>query len=373
MLQTNANTRAATWLSAERIAHLESEIAAKKAEICQLQIAARGEEATAPPNAEGKSKENKSYLSPRSESTSRSLELDELVVLWEERLASMNKKQQPEKGISASAIHDAFRDNAGDDGPPDLVYTSSTDSDETRDAPPEPPSLPSPRGLFDFGSPRSVDGIDFHFDQLDVKGSVPGDRDQKIEHLKAVIESDTELIRKMKATILRIVHDKKEVEPKSSLRMIVGELESTIALQDMQNEIVKEECGRLQDVITGLEATNASKEIVINCMKAEMVKLQFTNGLAEEELGAGLLQRDEMIANLESSFKENADNSKRMIKTLGVQNSALEDEIENLKAENGRLQAQSQILEEEKRISKERIDREMSLFYIEQDAMSRYS
>ena len=377
------DAKAVVDLSAERIAHLESEIAAKKAEICQLQLAARGGEARSSRIGSLQLQEknqDETHLTPMyKKSSNGSLELDELAGLWEERLASMKKQQHAKKGISASAIHDAFRDPVDEPVPPGLVYTSSIDSDETRDGPPELTSpLPSPRNLFDnlqnsFVSPRGVDGLDFHFDEPDVQGKeTSSECVKKIEHLKAFIDCDTELIRKMKGTIQKLVQEKTQDGSKSSLKMIVGELESTISLQDMQNEILKEECTRLQDVIAGLESSIASKENIIMCMKAEMVKQQFTNRMAEEELRAELAQRDVVIANLESSFKENADNSKRMIKALGVQSSLLEDEIENLKAENGRLQAQSQVLEEEKRVGEERLDREMQLLYIEKEAMAGY-
>merc|ERR1712216_368948 len=95
------------------------------------------------------------------------------------------------------------------------------------------------------------------------------------------------------------------------------------------------------------------------------VKLQLTHQMAEEEMGAKLVQRDTAIANLESSFKENAEESKRMITAVGVRNSALEDQIEDLKAENARLQVRSQMLEEERRHCEESMKMEMQLLCIE--------
>lgn len=357
--------KATALAAAERIAHLESEIAAKRAEICQLQIAARDQDKADDEHNVEETNTNDSN-EPWSESPNRSLQLDELKVLWEKRSASLTRPQL-EKGVSASAIHDAFRRPTSDDVPPDLFYTSSTDSDETRDAPPTSPSprinllehLPNP-----FGSPRSV--FEPVLGQSDVNEGTAEERDQKIQYLEAVIGSDAEIIRKMKDTIEKMIQEKKAVEPKkSSLCMIIGELESTIELQEKQTEILREECTRLQGVITDIRANGSSQEKVMECMKAEMVKLQFTYRMAEEEMGAKLVQRDMVIANLENSFKENVEESKRMITAVGVRNSALEDRIEDLKAENARLQVRSQMMEEEKRNCEESMKMEMQLLCIE--------
>jgi len=342
--------KAATPAAAERTAHSESEIATKRAEICQLQIVAQDRDKA--DDAQHNDEET-------------SLQLDELRGLWAKHSGSFTRPQL-EKGVSASAIHDAFRWPTSDDAPPDIFYTSSTDSDETRDAPPSPSQrsslfehLPNP-----FGSPRSV--VMPLLGQSDENEGTAGERDQKIQYLEAVIGSDTEIIRKMKDTIDKMIQEKKaSVEPESSLRMIVGELESTIELQVMQTEILKEECTRLQGVIANMRANGSSQDKVIKFMKAEMVKLQLTYRMAEEEMGAKLVQRDTAIANLESSFKENAEESKRMITAVGVRNSALEDQIEDLKAENARLQVRSQMLEEEKRHCEETMKMEMQLLCIE--------
>ena len=69
--------------------------------------------------------------------------------------------------------------------------------------------------------------------------------------------------------------------------------------------------------------------------------------------------RDTIISNLENLCVENADYSRRMITALEVCSSSLEDKIEELKAENVRLQFRSQMLENEKRMVEEEMKTEL--------------
>lgn len=96
-----------------------------------------------------------------------------------------------------------------------------------------------------------------------------------------------------------------------------------------------------------------------------MVKLLFASRTSIDQMKAGLVHRDETIAALEASFQENAAKSQRIVTELGVRNSTLEDQIEELRAENVRVRIGSRMMEEETKLAEEAMNTEMQLFYIE--------
>lgn len=292
--------------------------------------------------------------------------LDDLIVLWEERLSKGGSDNeiisQPKK--SSVDFHGDTRHSTDIDDPPAIVSTASSDSDETRDGPPSPS-----HNIFTMFQPFVSPGREpgSAVTQLQESKRMIEERDQKIESLEAVIHSDIEIIKKMKSTIEKMV-DTRIAEGKSrpaTRKTIPEELEYTLALQENQNEVLEEQCTSFQDTIKGLEAKNSSQENVIEFLKSQLVTLLVTKRMVEEELGSELENRDTVMANLETSFKENAKQSQRMIMDLGSRNSSLEDQIEGLKAENVRLRLTSQIMEEEKRMSEQAMQTEMQLFYIE--------
>lgn len=288
--------------------------------------------------------------------------LEELSVLWEQRSTKsgtefLSSPSYPKKGTSASAIHDAFRDNLP--AMPAIDCTSSVDSDESREAPPvlspwrrSPKPRGSPRSVLEFDSPHRPTLLRKTHDSLE---RTIEERDHRIEMLESAFSSDTTILRKMKDTIDGMADERNDLRASnSSLRVIVGELESTIGMQERQSDAIKEECGRMQGVIHGLEGIGFSQENMIEFMRAEA-----------EELRAMLAHRDEAIAHLERSFKDNATNSKEMITALGARGSVLEGTIEELTVENARLRARSRVLEGEQRTLEEAVRTELELFHIE--------
>lgn len=362
-------------LATERMVQLESEIETRRAEISQLQITARGQ---ANHDVE---QDRDEYSKPLKKSASLHQSLDELILLWEHRLTTHRSEDKTplQTKRSTSAIDDGdalyssdidisgppdliYTTSSESDGPPDLVYTTSSDSDETRDPPSSPKTTVLAHFLQPFGSSRRKK-IE---PQPPVSETTKEERDQKIEWLEGVISSDTEIIKKMKDTMERMVCELEETESNATfLQMIAEELESTIAMQSKQNGTIKNECARLQSSIKHLEDHSSAQENAIEFLKAEMVNLLVAKQLVEKHLNKDLERRGAMISDLEWLCKDKEHRSQSVIKDLKVRNSSLEDEIENLKAENVRLQVGSQILEEESRLAEEALKIELQLCHIE--------
>jgi len=359
-------------LALERMAHLESEIETRRAEISQLQITTQGQA----------SKDD--YSKPHKKSESLHQSLEELIFLWEQQLTnrtSENKMPLQSKG-SASAIDGdtCYSTDIGIDGPPDLIYTTSSDSDETRNPPSgldyttssdsdeirNPPSSPRTTVLANFLQPFSSSGRKLFESQSPDSETTNEERDEKIVSLEGVISSDTEIIKKMKDTMAAMLFTLEETESNASfLQMTVEELESTISMQSKQNGTTKDECVRLQRCITSLEDHSSTQENVIEFLKAEMVNLLVSKQMVEKHLNTDLDRRGVMVSDLERLCKDKAEESQSVINNLEIRNSSLEDQIEDLKAENVRLQVGSQMLKEESRMAEEALKTELQLYYIE--------
>ena len=157
------------------------------------------------------------------------------------------------------------------------------------------------------------------------------ERDQNIEFLESVVNSDTDIFQKMKGTLEKMVHERNEMKSNTDT----------------------------------LKAQLSSQENVIEFLKTEMVNLLITQQVNEEVQRKELDNRDRIIASLEGLFRDNAEQTQLMIKQLGTRNSSLEDEIERLRAENINLRIQAVMLEEEKKQAKEDMNTELQLLYIE--------
>lgn len=355
----------------EQIAQLESEIETRRVEINRLQID------TMKGQAEKYAEECKdeSY-EPDIQSESLRKSLGELIVIWEQRLGEnrsgikkISTKAQLNKDNPATTTDGNTSHTTNLDDPPAMVYTTSWESDDeiseaSTDVTPNPSSPRQNGGLIEhllrpFGSlGRNVESTA----ELDVLERMVEERDLKIESLQAVISTDTEIIEKMKNAIEKMVGERKEAH---TLQTMAGELGSTISLQGKKHESIKEACVILQSVLTDMETRSSSQEDVIEFLKAETVKLLVTKRMVEEDLSTELERRDIMISNLKKFCRENADQSQRMITFLESCGSSLEDEIEELKAENVRLRVRSEMLEEEKRMVEQEMRTELQLLYIE--------
>jgi predicted ribosome quality control (RQC) complex YloA/Tae2 family protein len=84
-----------------------------------------------------------------------------------------------------------------------------------------------------------------------------------------------------------------------------------------------------------------------------------------EIINAELANCNTTIANLKILFTENADQLKQIIIVLGKHNSTLDDQIEEIKAENENLRVRHQLIEEEKRMAVEAMKTELELLYLE--------
>lgn len=256
MQQTEANQSALA--TTKRIAQLESEIASRRDEIRQLQGGDIRDDAD-------ESKNGSFYDKPagKSGSMDNALDLEELIVLWEQRLAKKGRS------VNISSKHLQPRKSALPSIPA-IVYTPSTDSDEARDAPPTMLTPSSPRRHSTQQLPKSFDSptsvLDHGMGEAQYAVARPHilerlieERDDKIKCLESVITSDTDIIEKMKDAIEKMVADRKKSKSRSSLQLIVGELESTIASQEKQNKTLKAKCLRLHEFITELEGHSSSR------------------------------------------------------------------------------------------------------------------
>ena len=228
---------------------------------------------------------------------------------------------------------------------PDLVYVTSTDSEDTRDQPPSSsiddeyrnpvssPRVSSPRATNVFLELLTPPGRESGRPETkwQVLQQKIDERDQKIESLESAINSDTDIFQKMKGTLEKMVHERNEMKSNTDT----------------------------------LKAQLSSQENVIEFLKTEMVNLLITQQVNEEVQRKELDNRDRIIASLEGLFRDNAEQTQLMIKQLGTRNSSLEDEIERLRAENINLRIQAVMLEEEKKQAKEDMNTELQLLYIE--------
>jgi len=300
-------------------------------------------------------------------------EMEYLIQLWEARLAKSTEQEN-----NLSGLPDI----------PNLVYVSSMETDLTDDTPGY--DLPAPEDRNPAYSPRDV--------MVDINENVPPrprnifrsksdvtnsyvmkndpvsspkwkvlekmieERDNNIETLNTVIYSDTDIIKKMKDTLQKLVLERKAVQ---SNQARVEELESKLYLQEKKKKALEAECSRLLEAMLTLDGHSSSQENTIAYLKSEMVNMLLKKQLDEKAMDKEIDERDTTIANLKSSYKEEADTSQKTIKHLGVKASSLEDQVEELRAENVKLRIHAMLMQEEKELKEKEMQKEMQLLYIE--------
>ena len=180
--------------------------------------------------------------------------------------------------------------------------------------------------------------------------------------------SNLEIMNKMKdlEKILYLSKNNTQSSNFSSLETdVVQDLESKLSIQEEKTKTLPKDCKGLLEVITTLQTHNSNQENVIEYLKTEMVNLLLRSQMDEKVLTNEIDSRISTITNLQTSFKAKEKQSQQMIQSLNDRNSTLEDEIEQLRAENCKLNVRNLILEEEKKMKEEEMKTELSLLYIE--------
>ena len=164
--------------------------------------------------------------------------------------------------------------------------------------------------------------------------------------------SNLEIMNKMKdlEKILYLSKNNTQSSNFSSLETdVVQDLESKLSIQEEKTKTLQEDWKGLLEVITTLQNTSSLKWYQMD----------------EKVLTNEIDSRISTITNLQTSFKAKEKQSQQMIQSLNDRNSTLEDEIEQLRAENCKLNVRNLILEEEKKMKEEEMKTELSLLYIE--------
>jgi hypothetical protein len=346
--------------TADKIAQLEADIDAKRSEISKLREGIVEEEEESSVDKDEVATEEDDSLH----------ELEYLIQLWEARLAKSTEQEN-----NLSGLPDI----------PNLVYVSSMETDLTDDTPRDLPledrnPAYSPRDVtanIDENlppRPRNIFRSPYNRSQSDVTNSYVMKNDpiltspkwqvleKMIEERDNVIYSDTDMIKKMKDTLQKLVLERKAVQ---SNQARVEELESKLSLQEEKNKALEAECTRLLEAMSTLDNHTSSQENTIAYLKAEMVNMLVKKQIDEKAMDEEIDRRDTTIANLESSFTEEADISQKTIKHLGSKASSLEDEVEELRAETVKLRIHAMMMMEEKELKEKEMAKEMQLLYIE--------
>jgi len=176
--------------------------------------------------------------------------------------------------------------------------------------------------------------------------------------------SNLEIMNKMK-DLEKMVHLSKNNNSSLETVHVVKELESKLSIQEEKNKTLQEDCKGLLEVITTLQTQNSNQENVIEYLKTEMVNLLLRSQMDEKVLTNEIDSRISTITNLQTSFKTKEKQSQQMIQSLNDRNSTLEDEIEQLRAENCKLNIRNLMLNEEKKMKEDEMKTELSLLYIE--------
>eukprot|EP00581_Thalassiosira_minuscula_P019433 CAMPEP_0183717590 /NCGR_PEP_ID=MMETSP0737-20130205/11171_1 /TAXON_ID=385413 /ORGANISM="Thalassiosira miniscula, Strain CCMP1093" /LENGTH=402 /DNA_ID=CAMNT_0025947063 /DNA_START=186 /DNA_END=1394 /DNA_ORIENTATION=- len=371
----------------QRISQLELEIENRRDEIHQLQ----GLDAVAASPSE---KSNDDPLQKQS--------LGELIVLWEQRL-SENRTIEPAVAMSTkedSPCTPRTVASSDADSVPSMVWETDDDDEASTTScsnatPNSPPSPCPPRALFEQQSHHQ-------FDQQ-VSIQMVEERDLKIKSLEATILEDRKIMMEMKDTIKKLMREKENEKPtvasdknnsewnetlpanrtvcgadpptkgtKNNQPIIIGpvdcishmamsQLQSTVSLHEKQNKTLREECTKLQTMVSNLDSQSSSQENTIEFLKAKLVEVLVSKEVVENQLNTEIEYRNASLSNLEKSFNE----TNQTISALEASNSSLEDQVERLKAENLRLRVQSQMLEEEISQMNKRMENEIQSVYVE--------
>lgn len=311
MANVSMQPNAKETLSSEKIkqiAQLESEIESRRAEIDRIRIDAVG----------GRQVVDKYVVENRDESNEPATQFEpdlreesfgEILVLWEQPAAE-NRGGVKKIAISRgkSAIADGTPRRSTDlDTPPDMVYSSSYESDETSVASTEAASSNPP-------SPRSTGSL--------------------FEHLLRPFSSPA---------------NKTESNPPLSPRQTRGLVEHLLLpYSSPRNKS---------------ESSTESEELLKGNIQERDQKIQ----LLEESISSDTRVMRKMKDAIERLSVEllSAKQSQQLFMALGSRSSSLEDEIEELRVENTKLRISSQMLEEEKRRIEVEMGTELELLHLE--------
>eukprot|EP00581_Thalassiosira_minuscula_P027850 CAMPEP_0183749600 /NCGR_PEP_ID=MMETSP0739-20130205/47_1 /TAXON_ID=385413 /ORGANISM="Thalassiosira miniscula, Strain CCMP1093" /LENGTH=330 /DNA_ID=CAMNT_0025985363 /DNA_START=269 /DNA_END=1261 /DNA_ORIENTATION=- len=314
-----------------RIAQLQSEIETRQAEIDRLRLEAAHGYASKKPSAPIVSKHQEESM-PSHQPMGCQIEL------WERRLDQILRNAQRIIPIAAK-----LSEQPGDDDDScDTSVTESISDDDTIES--------SADVIRAHMCPSSRRPTDITSELAALQARVR-ESDQKIESLQAVISENAGIVVEMKETIQGYVAKMKEKS-------------FSLTLHQRENETLKDQCARLGEMVAKLEKRNSSNEDVIEFLKSQLVKQLAQKGMVEDELSMEVAHRDETISSLEKSSALTREQSTRKIRTLEARNSCLEDEVEQLKAANGSLEARCVLIEEEKNVVEEELKTEMELFRI---------
>eukprot|EP00584_Thalassiosira_punctigera_P013849 CAMPEP_0172554302 /NCGR_PEP_ID=MMETSP1067-20121228/53979_1 /TAXON_ID=265564 ORGANISM="Thalassiosira punctigera, Strain Tpunct2005C2" /NCGR_SAMPLE_ID=MMETSP1067 /ASSEMBLY_ACC=CAM_ASM_000444 /LENGTH=284 /DNA_ID=CAMNT_0013342641 /DNA_START=99 /DNA_END=953 /DNA_ORIENTATION=- len=260
-MQLNANEAMLADEKMKHIAQLESEIEARRDEINRLRIDAAGGEVHKDGVDERRDETNElsiQSVSALREESFREDSFGEIIVLWEQEADEQNgvKKILLSPRGKKVPLAKAYRSTDAN-APPDMVYTSSFESEEAcTDAmlnPPSPRSINT--GLFEhllspFGSPRKM--LESTADSAAAFEKAIEERDLKIKTLEGAISSDTKIMKKMKDTIERL-----------SMELLSAK--------------------KTQQMYKALGSRSSSLEDEIEELKVENLKLRVSSQMLEEE------------------------------------------------------------------------------------------
>jgi len=339
--------------------------------------------------------------------------LNELANLWEVRLDENRRKRRAgTAGASTADIESKSSPTSTShtqevDGEGDVIEngTATTDNDNSGSTPSKDttssPSLQSTNRWF-FGSSKKKQ------DSTSINDMKQHDNDTTINELEDVILANIDIIRYIKCAIeemdghrddenedtasstdnlarlkkalatlnnIKSPSDDSEGEEASpgqiaTLQMSVKALESSQELQELQNNTLKAELSRLQSIINNVDNQSSSQEDEIESLKAQVIKLQLTNQLLEDDKRtleeaqhAQLSSRDMAISNIES-------NHVQQMNILENKSGGQEDMIEQLQAELCKLQVKSNIQVEEQRHVVEEMKTKIELKNLEEEGAS---
>ena len=296
--------------------------------------------------------------------------LDELVSLWEQRLAKSTTTLYEQHDDQHETFDEHKKYNAVPPAVPDLTNVDDEDdsidrpassstqnigistttehllsNEQTSNIPEASPQMvtgfpDSSRGEVELSSHRRTSqdyavgslGLYMAYGSSDVQKSFPKSHDQ----------TDVDITKKMN-DIERMMKDRKKNQSKSTLAKVL-----------VVDNMLQAEIKRLLDVVSVLDSRISYQDNTIEFLKNEMCNLLISNKTEEEELTNELNARDATIANLNTSLKDMPEN-----------NSLLEDELERLRAENTKLQVKSLMIEEKAAVVEEEMRKELQLAYIE--------
>jgi len=291
--------------------------------------------------------------------------LDELVSLWEQRLAKStttlhdqhdDQHETFDEHKKYHAVPPAVPDlNVDDEDGIDRLASSSTqnisisttehllNSKQTNNVPDASPQMvtgfPNSSSVGEVEQSHRRASQDYAVGSLGLYMAIGPDEVQN-KFPKVHDQIDIDITKKMN-DIERMMKDRKKNQSKSTLAKVL--------VVDLQAEIK-----RLLDVISALDSRISYQDNTIEFLKSEMCNLLISNKNEEEELSRELDIRDNTIANLKTSLKD-----------MSERNSSLEDELERLRAQNTKLQVKSFMIEEKAAVVEEEMRKELQLAYIE--------